>query len=174
VPPLHYYPRRIVPPLYQRPVGVKECVIELMIADNQALTVQNTLQHLGIAVTVRRQIHWEIHCDNDEALQKMMQSGVIYNDRKEKLVESVPSRLAENTSVSYLVRAKDDLFGQQKQQMLADHFGVNGVKALMHGVLWHFQGENVNINELSEKILLTNIIQNPYAQDYYQYSTTHI
>jgi phosphoribosylformylglycinamidine synthase len=165
--PLSYYPRRITPPVYQKPVAMHECVVELVITDNHALTVQNTLRLMGIPVTVTRQVHWEIHCEDEETIQKIKKSGVIYNDRKE--VECVPK---SNTGVSYLVRAKDDLLGQQKLQTLEDHFSIKGVKAIKHGVLWHFSGENANIADLGATILQTNIIQNPYAHDYYEYIYT--
>ena len=61
--PLYYCPRRDVRTTYKKPAGHHECIVELSITDNQALTVQNTLRQLGFPVTVKRQLHWEIQCD---------------------------------------------------------------------------------------------------------------
>lgn len=162
--PLYYYPRRVTTPVYQKPKDSHEWVIELMITDNHALTVQNTLRQMGMPVTVRRQVHWEIKCQDKEVLQKIKNSGVLYNERKEMEV-----LYPLGGSISYLVRPKEDLLGQQKQQTLEDHFAIQGVSGISHGVLWHFSGENLDLAEIGEKILQTHIIQNPYAHDYYQY-----
>ncbi len=65
LPPLYYYPRRIDASSLSktRKYGMN-VIVELMITDNQALTVQNTLRQLGFPVTVKRQTHWEIQCDS--------------------------------------------------------------------------------------------------------------
>lgn len=167
--PLYYYPRRTTAPVYQKPANSYECIVELMITDNQALTVQNTLRQLGMPVTVKRQIHWEIQCDSPEAIQQIKKSGVLFNERKEFEIHLNEKKPNEHR---YLVRAKEDLFGQQKCQTLQDHFAIPGIQAIQHGVLWQFTGWDENQTdsmELIEKILHTNIIFNSYAHDYYQY-----
>lgn len=164
--PLNYYPRRGIATKYQKQTAAHECVVELMITDNHALTVQNTLHQLGIPVTVKRQVHWEIHTDKPAVVENIKKSGVLFNERKE--VELSPAEVKSSTS--FLVRAKDDLSGQQKLQTLQDHFSITDVAAIQHGMLWHFSCEKGNIADLIDKILQTNIIYNPYAHDYYQYS----
>jgi len=161
--PLYYYPRQQKIPVYQKAENSHECVVELMITDNQALTVQNTLHQLGLPVTVKRQIHWEIQGATPEMLAKIKQSGVLFNERKEREVKPV------KTDSCYLVRAKDDIIGQQKQQSLEDHFAIQGVSAIRHSILWHFSAQNANIASVVNNILKTNIIYNPYAHDCYQY-----
>lgn len=163
--PLYYYPRRNKTTIYQKPTTSHECIVELVITDNHALTVQNTLRHLGFPVTVKRQVHWEIHGSSPETVQKIKKSGVLYNERKE--VELKPEEM--KASATLLVRSKDDLIGQQRLQTLQDHFAIHDVKAIQHGVLWHFHCEDANMTDLLDKILNTNIISNPYAHDYYQY-----
>lgn len=167
--PLYYYPRRKLRPAYQKSAHHDECIVELMITDNHALTVQNTLHQLGLPVTVRRQIHWELQCDSPETLIQIKKTGVLFNDRKE--VEVTPKKNHARTH-TFLVRAKEDLFGQQKCQTLRDHFAISGIHAIHHGVLWQFICEETNPTdsmELIEKILNTNIICNSYAHDCYQY-----
>jgi len=164
--PLYYYPRLQTPATYQKPEAAMEWVVELIITDNQAVTVQQTLEHRGMPVTVQRQTHWEIHCDDPAVLQQIKASGVLFNERKEvPVIKKVPF-----DSISYLVRAKEDLLGRQKQQTLEDHFGIRGIQCIKHGVLWHFCAKTSNMPDLKENILKTHIIQNPYAHDYYQYS----
>ncbi len=166
--PLYYYPRRSKLQTYQKPAHHHECIIELMITDNQALTVQNTLRQLGFPVTVKRQVHWEIQCDNETVLRNIKKSGVLYNPRKES--DNTISQQPAQTTFSFLVRAKEDLLGQQKLQTLRDHFSVEGVQDIQHGVIWQFTAENTNMADLMDHVLQTNIISNPYAHECYQYS----
>jgi len=193
--PLYYYPRREQLRTYQKPAGHHECIVELMITDNQALTVQNALHHLDIPVQVKRQVHWEIQCDSELIVQQIKNTGVLYNERKEidvtQEVLSMRMNAGQNAEqvlhtgsgvdlmkqashsatneMVFLVRQKENLIGQQKLQVLRDHFGINNVSAIQHSVLWHFSVENAKIADLIEPILQTNIIYNPYAHDYYRY-----
>lgn len=168
--PLHYYPRRANTPVYQKAENHFECVVELIITDNQALTVQNTLRQLGMPVTVKRKIHWEIQCDSPETLRSLKEIGVLFNDRKEREIHD--AALSNKTAAAFLVRAHDDMIGQQKLQACHDHFGLQGVKHIQHGVIWEFIMDEANVNEMTQTILQTNIIANPYAHDCYEYRST--
>lgn len=166
-PPLYYYPRPLPLKPYQKPNQAYECIVKLVITDNQALTVQNTLNQHGIPVSVKRYSHWEIHCDNENIYQQIKQSEVLFNKRKEN--EQLSGMIKQPLTTSFLVRAQEDLFGREKLQTLMDHFSIQGVQAIYYSVLWQFAGENVNMPDQTQKILKTNIIYNPYAHDCYQY-----
>lgn len=171
-PPLHYYPRRNPLALYQKSTDAMECIVELIITDNQALTVQTTLCQLGIPVTVKRKIHWEIHATQPDVIAQIKKSGVLYNERKE--IELPANQHACPKSMTLLVRAKEDLIGQQKLQILRDHFSVQDIHAIHQGILWHFTTEKANIADLTETILQTNILFNPYAHDCYYYTPSQL
>jgi phosphoribosylformylglycinamidine synthase I len=169
--PLYYCPRRDVLTQYKKPQEHHECIVELMITDNQALTVQNTLRQLGFPVTVKRQTHWEMQCTRPNTVEEIKKSGVLYNERKE--TELSPHELKtkqSSQSLCFLVRPREDLLGQQTLQTLKDHFAIQDVKAIKHGVLWQFTAENANMSDLIENILHSNIISNPHAHECYQYS----
>lgn len=165
--PLYYYPRQTEIRAYRKQPANHECIVELMITDNHALTVQNTLHQMGIPVKVRRQVHWDIHCDSADTLERIKRSGVLYNERKE--IELAPGEVKSGHAAVYLVRAKEDIHGKQKQQTLEDHFSIQGIHSISHGMLWQFEAEDAKLSELAARILSTNIIFNPYAHDCYQY-----
>lgn len=165
--PLYYYPRRSTTPRYQKPAAHHECIVELIITDNHALTVQNTLRQLGMPVTVKRKIHWEIQCETAAQMEQVKKSGVLFNERKEFVVAQAACQSSD--AVSFLVRPREDLLGQQKLQTLKDHFSMNGVSAIQHGILWQFTSDTVKITDLADNLLHTNIIANPYAHDCYRY-----
>lgn len=161
---LSYYPRQHKFPVYKKTVTSEECIIDLIITDNEALTVQNTLNQLGIPVSVARQIHWEISTPSADVIQKVKKTGLLYNERKE--IETQPHRQA---SKSLLVRAKEDLLGQKTLQTLQNHFLIRDIHALQHGVLWHFSCKEGDISHWMDCILKTNILFNPNAHDCYHY-----
>jgi len=165
---LSYTPMPIQISPYLHSMQNNELIVALIITDNYALTVQNTLRQLGFQVKVARMVHWQIDSQSPDTIHKIEQTGVLYNGRKEYLVSL--AQIANNTSKSYLVRSKDDLLGQQKLQMLQDHFSIEGVQAIHHGILWQFTSENANISDVMDSILKSNIFFNPYAHDCYEYT----
>lgn len=162
--PLFYYPRPKALTSF-KPQG-QEYLIEAMITDNQALTVQKTLQQLGFPLKVKRFIHWEIHSHSSIDINLLKSTGVLWNDRKEHAVESFTKR----SESSFLVRAIEDLTGQKALQTLKYHFNIQSLNAIRHGILWHFELNPGMIPELKTLISKTQIISNPYAHDCYQYS----
>jgi phosphoribosylformylglycinamidine synthase I len=163
VTPLHYSPRAIEITPYKLAATAHELIIELNITDNQAMSVENALHQLHIPATIKRQEHWEIACDSPAVLDKIKNSGVLYNDRKETLVE----KPAKTTGI-FLVRSKEDVVGQAKKQMLENHFGISGIRMLRHSVLWHIR-KNTQDHNLTDQIIHSGILFNPYAQDCYYY-----
>jgi phosphoribosylformylglycinamidine synthase len=156
--PLYYYPR--TPEIKNYSSSHHEVVIDLIITDNHALSVENALAHLGIPAKVTRHIHWEVACDSGAILEKIKTSGVLFNDRKEKIAvsSSAPTK-------KYLVRSKEDMVGQQKLQMLKHHFNVEGVQSIRHGIIWEIEAAE----EAFAKIINSHILFNPYAHDCYYY-----
>ncbi|PWY55704.1 phosphoribosylformylglycinamidine synthase I [Legionella qingyii] len=142
-------------------------LVKLIITDNQALTVQKTLRRLGFPVTVHRFEHWEVECDSAESFAQLKKTGLLYSDRKEREV-SLNELDAPNT-LAYLVRAKEDLKGQQTLQTLNTHYAVPKINKINHGVLWQFTSDETNVSALIDHILLTHIIGNPYAHECYRY-----
>ncbi|KTD63165.1 phosphoribosylformylglycinamidine synthase I (FGAM synthase I) [Legionella santicrucis] len=145
-----------------------QCLVKLIITDNQALTVQKTLRRLGLPVTVNRFEHWEVDCDSLESFESLKKTGLLYSDRKEREICLSEFR-SQNTS-AYLVRPQEDLKGQQTLQTLKTHYTVPKINKINHGVLWQFTSAEVDITTLSDHILLTHIIGNPHAHECYNYS----
>lgn len=182
--PLYYYSRPITKlPHYTKPLASKEFVVELIITDNQAMTVQNTLKQLGREICVKRCIHWEIDFDDSVAendyeqqaiINKIKKSGVLFNDRKEKEID-IQNTITRATHVNFLVRAKEDWEGLAKLQVLQNHFAIQGVRAIRCGILWQFDHDPVNMGALSDDsdirndILKTHILFNQYAHNCYEY-----
>ncbi|MCD6040182.1 MAG: purQ [Gammaproteobacteria bacterium] len=162
--PLDYQPRLSVIKKYQTVERGHEWVVELMMTDNHAMSVENALHRTGIPVKVKRAVHWEIYCDSSVVVDKIRTTGVLFNDRKEKIIKS--QKIKNPGYTTFLVHAKEDMLGQQKLQMLKDHFGIEGVQHISHSILWCV---NVPEGDELERIIHSHILFNPYAHDYYYY-----
>jgi phosphoribosylformylglycinamidine synthase len=181
VAPLNYYPRAYEIKKYQP--KAHELIVDLIITDNQALSVESALKHLNIPVRITRAQHWEIDCDSLEEIQKIKSSGVLYNDRKEKLIKIDPANTASLKQQTgqlseasqpivtryFLVHAKEDMIGQQKLQMLKDHFGIEGVRTIRHSILWRVQASS---KAAIDQVADLPILFNASAHDCYAYEAS--
>ena len=64
--------------------GSTEWVVNQIIADNEASSVQKALQKKGFNVTIKRQDHWEISIvgNKKSILKSIDSSGELYNSNK--------------------------------------------------------------------------------------------
>lgn len=102
-----------------------EWVIDMIITDNEAASVESALNKLGFDVEVTRQTHWEIGTNGnaETILQKIDESGELYNSNKEFISYAGGS---ENT-VSFLVRQKEDMRGRAKFESLTERFEIEAL-----------------------------------------------
>ena len=77
-------------------------------------------------------------------------------------------RTEDNSTVSILVRQKEDLHGRIKLEALKKRFGVHGIKKITSGVVWNLSSNESNIRTNINKILNTNIIHNPLSHECYK------
>jgi phosphoribosylformylglycinamidine synthase subunit PurQ / glutaminase len=163
--PLCYYPRPMEIKKYDS--CLPQLIVDLMKVDHHALSVQNELKKLHIQAKIKRQIHWEIECDSMETFEAIKASGVLYNHPHEFIAATLPT-VSQGTQQPRLtlVRAKDDIYGLQKMQLLKNHFGIEGIKSIKYGVLWHILAEEDDF----KKVLATRLLFNPVAQECYHYA----
>lgn len=145
-----------------------EWFVESIITDNEALSVQNTLNRLQISVTINRLNYWQISLNSNSSHDIeniVLKSGELLNSNKERLVEfqTTPK------TFHFLVRPKEDLFGRQKKEILKHHFNIkNNIKDVQSGVLWNITINDDNDKETLSKALKTNIFFNPFSHDCYE------
>jgi len=165
--PLDYEPHKYSIQQYSSdPKGV-EWLVNMIITDNEAISVHNALAHLDIPVTVQRMTHWEIIADNKtSSLQnELIESGELFNSNKEFIADNKPN----NNSATFLVRQKEDMLGRQKQQSLTNRFAIDGIREIRHGVLWNITVNSGNFDTAIQQVLDNHILYNPFSQDCYKY-----
>ena len=152
---------------YKSDTNSIEWFVESIITDNEALSVQNTLDHLQITVTVSKQNYWQIVLTpntSHEIENIIIKTGELFNSNKERLVK-FQSHL--NTAY-FLVRPKEDLLGRHKKEILTRHFKIKNLIGIHSGVLWKITVNDENFNSILTKTLKTNIFFNPFSHDCYE------
>ncbi|MFQ6612553.1 MAG: phosphoribosylformylglycinamidine synthase I [Fidelibacterota bacterium] len=153
---------------YKRKQSSLEWLVKLIITDNTAISVNSTLDRLGIPAIVNRYIHWEIQIDRDDVevlTNKLIESGALINTNKEYLTEFLPER----ETVVYLIRNTEDMIGRRKQELLTSTFGITGITSIKQGVLWNIKVNHPNFECVIKQVLETKILFNPFSQELYAY-----
>lgn len=153
---------------YEPPTNSFELLVDLIITDNEAISVENTLRHLGVSAKVIRKAHWEIigeHERDGNLKEEIVATGELFNSNKEELVarESPPG------AVSLLVRYKDDMEGQRKREALKNWFHIEGIRDIKKGTLWTIVPANGTGQEVLDTIIDTHILFNPYSHHCFRY-----
>ena len=143
-----------------------EWIIDMIITDNEAASVNNALNHLGYDVSINRQTHWEISTDGNrnETMKQIDATGELYNSNKE-FISKIRS---DKNTVSFLVRQKEDMHGRIKYESLKESFEIEGLKQLKRGVIWNLSINSGNIDTVINDILNTNILFNPLSHECYK------
>ena len=178
---LDYTPEEINIGQYNRGDKTLELFVDLIITDNEAETLLNTLRHLGFEnVDVRKQAHWEIEYENGKDVEGFARELILSNEllNTSKEVTSVmfgdkimkfdnpefsktgKEKVLESDNC-YLIRYKDDFVGQSKSDILKNKLGFKNIKNIKKGLVWQIKGENVDL----DKIIKTSIFFNPYSQE---------
>ena len=143
-------------------------IVDLIITDNEAVTVENALQQKGFEVEVSKQTHWEISCSKNSTatLKQIDDSGELYNSNKEYLSD-LPE---EKETISVLIRQKEDVHCQKKFDSLTQRFKIRDLLQLKRGVVWNITIKNANFNSIFNDILDTNILHNPLSHECFRIS----
>ncbi len=147
---------------YEKPRDALEILIDLIITDNEAETLQIALAGLGYNnVKVGRLTHWEIVTSDqsEKFIDDLIKSGELLNTNKEIPYINQNLKLKAK-SHNLLVRYKDDFVGSGKCATLNNRLGFKQIKSIKQGVLWSIECSEADW----KKILESNILTNPYAQ----------
>ena len=146
----------------------QQWIIDMIITDNDAVSVNNALLSLGHDVTLTRQTHWEIESNNnsDSVMKKIEDTGELYNSNKEFISRVIKT---EKTK-SFLIRQKEDILGRSKLQSLKEKFEIDEISNIKHGVIWNLTINSGNFESIINQILETHILYNPLTYECYEIS----
>ena len=143
-----------------------EWIIDMIITDNEASSVHNTLVRLDHDVSITRQTHWEISVvgDRESILKEIDATGELYNSNKEFISKTTSM---QNT-ISFLVRQKEDMVGRAKFESLTERFEIGGITKIKRGVIWNITVNSGNFENVLGNLLDTHIFFNPLSHECYR------
>tara|TARA_B100001750_G_scaffold203299_1_gene179009 strand:- start:1923 stop:3176 length:1254 start_codon:yes stop_codon:yes gene_type:complete len=142
-----------------------EWVVNMIITDNEASSVESALNQAGVYVSIQRMTHWEIIGGGESSYSEIEKSGELFNSNKEYIHEYKP----DGEGVTFLIRQKEDMLGTQKKQSLTERFNIQDINEIRHGVLWNIKVKSGNFDRAIKKILDSQILYNPFSQKCYKY-----
>jgi len=149
---------------YDKSEDSLEILVDLIITDNEAETLQVALANLGFnEVKVKRFTHWEVGLALKPAVKlidELIKSNELLNTNKEIPYVNDRSKLKPD-SHKLLVRYQNDFTGAAKLDTLVNRLGLASVKSVKQGVLWEIDCGD----ETWRNILASNILFNPYSQE---------
>ena len=153
---------------YRGVKNVEQWVVDMVITDNDAISVQSALVSLGYDISLTRQTHWEIESSNylGSVMKKIEASGELYNSNK----EFISNVLTKKNTKSFLVRQKEDVLGKLKLQTLKEKFEINEISNIKRGVIWNLTVNGGNFESVIAQILETHILYNPLTYECYEIS----
>jgi len=153
---------------YRSVKNVEQWVVDMIITDNDAISVQSALVSLGYDISLTRQTHWEIETSNylGSVMKKIEASGELYNSNK----EFISNVLTKKNTKSFLVRQKEDVLGKLKLQTLKEKFEINEISNIKRGVIWNLTVNGGNFESVIAQILETHILYNPLTYECYEIS----
>ena len=129
-------------------------IIDAIITDNEAVTVEQTLNNLGIDCKLKKLILWEI-AGHDVDKEKLIKSELFFNSNKEFVIEDFAETNFDYNSV-VAVQYKNDFVGQSKLQSL-HHLGDQSVTHIAKKTIWLISGD-------VDKVMESGILANQFSQ----------
>jgi phosphoribosylformylglycinamidine synthase subunit PurQ / glutaminase len=135
----------------------QQLIIQSVITDKEAATINQTLKELRISATVSKTTHWEI--DKRADLQSIIKSEELHNPNKENIIDRLEGG-GKGSTRFYLVSYDTDIDGESKKEIL-QHEGIE-IESLKKSILWSINGDY-------QAVLDSNILANPFSQSVVRY-----
>jgi phosphoribosylformylglycinamidine synthase subunit PurQ / glutaminase len=163
-----YYQSFYLPSIYRRPKESKELIMAPLTTDNHALTVEKIVLAKDLKASFKRYTHWELQCST-RSLERIVASCVLYNPIKEQLI-NVKGYKPPHPTIAFLIRAKEDLLGQQKKNHLEQTLELSDLHQLNHSILWLIQCNPEDQEQIIDYLLHSNLLFNPHVHQCHYYS----
>ena len=143
-----------------------ELLISMIIADNEAISVQKCIERLGkTSVPIKKYLHLEIEHEGPLNMDSVYETDVLFNPSKEFIVTDVK----RNSGSRFLVREKENIGGRKMKETLQKRFGFNNITNILKGTVWEINSKEKQIKKDIDLILNSHILCNPISQECHEY-----
>jgi phosphoribosylformylglycinamidine synthase subunit PurQ / glutaminase len=130
-------------------------IIDSIITDKEAVTIESTLNNLGINCTLKKLVLWEIAGSTESEKDMLSTSELFFNSNKEFVIDNLEQANFGYDSV-VAVQYADDFVGQSKLQSLK-HSGNKSISKISKKIVWLIKGD-------VQKVIESGVLANPFSQ----------
>lgn len=161
---LSYTPPKLTCTPYELDEEAIHYWVGLNIHDNEALSLENSLQMQGIPVKLRRFTHWQIKGINknkDKIISKIAESDFIFNRQKEYTLSL--NQIQTKGMKTFIVRPIEDELALHKQNLLQQELNLSEVKEVLREMVWVIECEEKNLETVLHTLSTKPILGNPLS-----------
>ena len=163
---LSYDCKKIKVAPFKKSKETTELLISMIIADNEAISVQKCIERLGkTSVPIKKYLHLEIEHEGPLNMDRVYETDVLFNPSKEFIVTDVK----RNSGSRFLVREKENIGGRKMKETLQKRFGFSGITNILKGTVWEINSKEKQIKKDIDLILNSHILCNPISQECHEY-----
>ena len=163
---LSYGCKKIKVAPFKKSKETTELLISMIIADNEAISVQKCIERLGkTSVPIKKYLHLEIEHEGPLNMESVYETDVLFNPSKEFIVTNVK----RNSGSRFLVREKENIGGRKMKETLQKRFGFSGITNILKGTVWEINSKEKQIKKDIDLILNSHILCNPISQECHEY-----
>ena len=163
---LSYDCKKIKVAPFKKSKETTELLISMIIADNEAISVQKCIERLGkTSVPIKKYLHLEIEHEGPLNMDSVYETDVLFNPSKEFIVTDVK----RNSGSRFLVREKENIGGRKMKETLQKRFGFSGITNILKGTVWEINSSEKQIKKDIDLILNSHILCNPISQECHEY-----
>ena len=163
---LRYESKKITISPFKKPKKTTELLISMIIADNEAISVEKCIERLGQTnVGIKKYLHLEIEHDGVLDIENIYETDVLFNPSK----EFITTNIDKGSGFRFLVREKENIGGRKMKETLHRRFGFNNITNILKGTVWEINSKEKQIKKDIDLILNSHILCNPISQECHEY-----
>ena len=143
--------------------------VGLNIHDNEAITLENSLQAQGLPLTLRCYTHWQIEFKAGAKIpaldQKIAASDFIFNRQKEYTLSL--AELKNKAKLIYIIRPEEDEDALHKTNLLRQELKLTEVERVIREQVWVLNAEASDLAAIKVALTERPIFGNPLAHKGY-------
>ena len=163
---LRYESKKITVSPFKKPKKTTELLISMIIADNEAISVEKCIERLGQTnAGIKKYLHLEIEHDGVLDIENIYETDVLFNPSK----EFITTNIDKGSGFRFLVREKENIGGRKMKETLHRRFGFNNITNILKGTVWEINSKEKQIKKDIDLILNSHILCNPISQECHEY-----
>ena len=163
---LRYESKKITISPFKKPKKTTELLISMIIADNEAISVEKCIERLGQTnAGIKKYLHLEIEHDGVLDIENIYETDVLFNPSK----EFITTNIDKGSGFRFLVREKENIGGRKMKETLHRRFGFNNITNILKGTVWEINSKEKQIKKDIDLILNSHNLCNPISQECHEY-----